>query len=92
LVIAHPRSELHAAGALVTLGGPALYLAGVTASAARIGHAISPARIAVMLVLAALIPVGARTTGLVAAVIVVTLLALLVVVEDRRPRAISARA
>jgi low temperature requirement protein LtrA len=92
LVIAHPRSELHTAGALVTLGGPALYLAGVTASAARIGHTTSSARIAVMVVLAALVPVGARTTGLVAAAIVVALLAILVVVEERRPKAISVRA
>jgi low temperature requirement protein LtrA len=92
LVIAHPRSDLHTSGALVILGGPALYLAGVAASAARIGHPISPARISVMLLLAALIPVGARTTGLVAAAIVVALLAFLVVVEERRPRAISARA
>jgi low temperature requirement protein LtrA len=92
LVIAHPRSDLETAGALVTLGGPALYLAGVIASAARIGHAVSPARVAVTLLLVALIPAGARTTGLVAAAIVVALLAFLVVVEERQLRAISARA
>jgi hypothetical protein len=39
-----------------------------------------------------LVPVGARTTGLVAEAIVVALLALLVVFEERRPRAISVRA
>ena len=38
LVIAHPTDPLHGGGALVALGGPALFLAGLMACAARIGQ------------------------------------------------------
>jgi low temperature requirement protein LtrA len=88
LVIAHPRFDLHVAGALVLLGGPALYLAGVIACAARIGQPPDRLRTAVTVLLLAMIPVAAETTGLVAAVIVVALLGSLVVAEQ----AISVRA
>ena len=43
LVIAHPTDALHDSGALVALGGPALFLAGLMACAARIGQAQSTA-------------------------------------------------
>ncbi|WP_007512180.1 low temperature requirement protein A [Pseudofrankia sp. EUN1h] len=36
LVIAHPHDELHLAGALVSCGGPALFLAGLAACCARV--------------------------------------------------------
>ena len=39
LVIAHPTDALHDGGALVALGGPALFLAGLMACAARVGPA-----------------------------------------------------
>jgi len=86
LVITHPRTDLHTAGSLVTLGGPALYLAGVMACAARIGHAQRPTRVAVTILLVALIPLGARTTGLVVAAIVTALLGFLVLAEQPRER------
>ncbi len=92
LMIAHPRAELNTAGALVAFGGPALYLAGVMACAARIGYSQRPTWVAVTILLLVLIPVGARTTGLVAATIVVVLLALLALAEQPRKRAVSARA
>ncbi len=38
LVVAHPSESLGTAGALVALGGPALYLLGVVAFGARIGR------------------------------------------------------
>ena len=48
LVIAHPTDALHDAGALVALGGPALFLAGLMACAARIGQAQSAPRAVVV--------------------------------------------
>ena len=38
LVIAHPDDALGTAGAVVTLGGPALYLLGLMAFGARVGR------------------------------------------------------
>jgi low temperature requirement protein LtrA len=87
LVIAHPRSDLHIAGSLMTLGGPALYLAGVIACAARIGHPPGRLRVAVTVVLLALIPVAAETNGLVAAVVATALLASVVVADELSSRA-----
>ncbi len=92
LVIAHPTRELHTAGALVTFGGPALYLAGVMACAARIGHAQRRTRVAVTLLLLALVPLAARTSGLAAAAIVTALLGFLVVAEQPRPARLRPRA
>jgi low temperature requirement protein LtrA len=92
LVIAHPRADLHAAGALVTLGGPALYLLGVIACSARVGTRPSRSRVTVTILLAALIPVAATLSGLAAAAVVVALLGALVVVEEIWARELSARA
>jgi low temperature requirement protein LtrA len=91
-VIAHPRGDLHAAGALATLGGPALYLLGVIACAARVGTGPSRARVAVTILLVALIPAGAAVSGLAAAAVVVALLCALVVAEEVLERRLSARA
>ena len=44
LVIAHPTDALHDSGALVVLGAPALFLAGLMACAARIGQGQSVPR------------------------------------------------
>ena len=41
LVIAHPTDDLDDAGALVALGGPALFLGGLMVCAARLGQAQS---------------------------------------------------
>ena len=48
LVIAHPTDALHDSGALVALGGPALFLAGLMACAARIGQTQSVPRAVVV--------------------------------------------
>jgi low temperature requirement protein LtrA len=82
LVIGHPDDELHYAGALVTLGGPALYLIGVMACAARIGLPENRSRAAAVLVLLALIPLAADISGLVVAAVATAVLAALVVVEQ----------
>ena len=65
LVIAHPTDALHDAGALVALGGPALFLGGLMASAARLGHAQSPPRTVAVVALLAAVPLAARADGLV---------------------------
>jgi len=84
LVIAHPRDELHDAGALVALGGPALFLAGLMAVAARLGQAQSPPRVVAVVVLLAAVPLAARADGLIVAALATALLVALVVAE--RPR------
>jgi low temperature requirement protein LtrA len=84
LVIAHPTDDLHGAGALVTLGGPALFLAGLMSCAARLGRAQSRARVAAVVVLLAAVPLAAGADGLVVSALVTALLAVLVVVEQVR--------
>jgi low temperature requirement protein LtrA len=84
LVIAHPRDELHDAGAVVALGGPALFLAGLMAVAARLGQAQSPPRVVAVVVLFAAVPLAARADGLIVAALATALLVALVVAE--RPR------
>ncbi len=84
LVIAHPADELHDAGALVALGGPALFLAGLMAVAARIGHAQSGPRAAAVVALLAAVPLAAGASGLLVAALLTALLALLVVAEQLR--------
>ncbi len=84
LVIAHPADELHDAGALVVLGGPALFLAGLMAAAARIGQAQSLPRAVVVIALLAAVPFAAGADGLVASGALTALLAALVVAEQLR--------
>ena len=84
LVIAHPTDDLTDAGALVALGGQALFLGGLMASAARLGQAPSrPQAIAVGALLAA-VPLVAGLDGLVVAALVTALLIALVVAEQSR--------
>ena len=66
LVIAHPTDALHDSGALVALGGPALFLAGLMACAARIGQTQSVPRAVVVIALLAAVPLAAGADGLVA--------------------------
>src|SRR6185503_6325346 len=66
LVIAHPTDALHDAGALVALGGPALFLSGLMACAARLGQAQSVARAVAVVALLAALPLAAGAEGLVA--------------------------
>jgi low temperature requirement protein LtrA len=84
LVIAHPTDELNNAGALVALGGPALFLGGLIACAARLGQTQSlPRAIAVVALLAA-VPLAAGVDGLIVSALLTALLAVLVVVEQLR--------
>jgi low temperature requirement protein LtrA len=88
LVIAHPGDELGTAGALVTLGGPALYLFGLVVFGLRIGRRQARARAVVIAVLVAAIPLAAETGGLLVAGLVTALLAALVGadhLDSRRP-------
>ncbi len=84
LVIAHPEYELEWAGALVVFGGPALYLAGLTAFGYRMGRPQRAAPIVATLLLAAMIPVAVNIEGLVAAPIVLAVLVVLISFEEIR--------
>jgi low temperature requirement protein LtrA len=81
LVIAHPNDELGTAGALVALGGPALYLLGVVAFGARVGRHQPWTRLAAAAVFAAAVPLAAEASGLLVAAVSTALLALLVVAD-----------
>jgi hypothetical protein len=85
-VIAHPTDDLSNAGALVALGGPALFLGGLIASAARLGQVQSRPRVIAVVALLAAVPLGAGADGLVVTALLTTLLAVLVVVEQLRGR------
>jgi low temperature requirement protein LtrA len=84
LVIAHPTDDLHDVGALVALGGPALFLGGLMACSARLGHAQSLPRAVAVVALLAAVPLGAGADGLVVSALITVLLAVLVVVERLR--------
>ena len=84
LVIAHPTDDLHEAGALVALGGPALFLAGLMACATRLGQAQSRPRIVALVVLLAAVPFAAGADGLVVSAVLTALLTVLVVAEQLR--------
>ena len=87
LVIAHPKYDLHDFGALVSLGGPALFLVGLMACAARIGHAQRWPRALVVVALLAAIPVASSVKGLVVWAALAALLIALVIAEHREQRA-----
>ena len=82
LVIAHPADDLEDAGALVALVGPALFLAGLMATSARIGHAQSRPRVAAVVALLAAVPLAAGASGLLVSALLTALLAVLVVAEQ----------
>jgi low temperature requirement protein LtrA len=84
LVIAHPTDDLHDAGALVALGGPALFLAGLMVCAVRLGQAQSPPQAAAVVALLAAVPLGAGADGLVVSALLTALLAMLVIAEQVR--------
>jgi len=65
LVLAHPTDRLGTAGALVTLGGPALYLVGLAAFGRRMGRRPPTAGVVTAAVLLAAVPLAARVDGLV---------------------------
>jgi low temperature requirement protein LtrA len=81
LVIAHPGDELGTAGALVTLGGSALYLLGVVAFGARVGRHQPWTRTAGAALLLAAVPLAAEARGLLVAGLATALLIALVVLD-----------
>ncbi len=85
LVLAHPGDPLGTAGALVALGGPALYLLGLVAFGARVGRHPPWTRLAAAAVLVAAVPLGARADGLLVAGLTAALLTL-VAAADRQGR------
>jgi low temperature requirement protein LtrA len=84
LVIGHPTNPLHDSGALVALGGPALFLAGLMVVAARLGYAQSLPRAIVVIALLAAVPLAAGADGLVVLALLTALLAALVIAEQLR--------
>ena len=82
IVIAHPTDDLHGAGALVALGGPALFLGGLMACAARLGHAQSLPRAVAAVALLAAVPLANGTDGLGVSALVTALLAVLVLAQQ----------
>jgi low temperature requirement protein LtrA len=82
LVIAHPRAELGSAGALVVLGGPALYLLGLVAFGVRVGRRQPWTRPAAAVVLLACVPLGAEAGGLLVAGVITALLTSLLVADQ----------
>ncbi|MGH9243431.1 MAG: low temperature requirement protein A [Acidimicrobiales bacterium] len=81
IVIGHPSDELHIAGALVAVGGPALYLLGLVAFGARVGRHQAWPRVVAAVVLLAAVPVAAETEAIVVAGLLTAVLAILVVVD-----------
>ena len=91
LVIAHPSADLHDAGALVTLGGPALFLGGLMACTARLGGAQRLPRAAAVVALLAAVPFARGADGLVVSALTTSLLAALVVAEQFHRKARGSR-
>jgi len=84
LVIAHPTDDLSNAGALAALGGPAVFLGGLMACAARLGEVQSRPRAVALVVLLAAVPLVAGLDGLVVSALLTALLVVLVVAEPSR--------
>jgi low temperature requirement protein LtrA len=85
LVIAHPGDDLATAGALATLGGPALFIVGLMAFGARVGRHRSPTHAAAVLILLALFPPARHLSGLLVAAIVTGILTALVITDHLDP-------
>ncbi|ONH32487.1 low temperature requirement protein A [Pseudofrankia asymbiotica] len=85
LVIAHPHDELHLAGALVTCGGPALFLAGLAACCARVRRRQAWWPLAVAVVVIGCAPLVAGVPSLAAAGGLTAVLIGAAVVEQTRP-------
>jgi low temperature requirement protein LtrA len=84
LVIAHPKDALHTAGALVALGGSALFLAGLMACAARLGQPQRRSQVVAVVALLAAVPLVTGADGVLVAAAVTALLGVLVVTEHSR--------
>ena len=86
IVIGHPTDDLHVAGAVVTLGGPALYLLGIMASTVRIGHPPSWLQATAVALLVAAIYPAAHASGLLVLTLVAVMLVVLATAEQIRAR------
>ena len=84
LIIAHPTDDLTEAGALVALGGAALFLGGLMACAARLGHPQSRPQAIALVALLAAVPLVGGLDGLVVSALVTALLAVLVIADRAR--------
>ncbi len=92
LVIAHPADDLHGGGALIALGGPALFLAGLMACAARVGQTQSVPRAVAIVALLAAVPLAAGADGLLVSALLTAVLVGLVVAERALEQSASAPA
>jgi low temperature requirement protein LtrA len=82
LLVGHPEDELGVAGAAVTLGGPALYLLGLLACAARVRlpQGRWPRAVAALLLLGA-IPLAAHASSLLVSALLLVVLVVLTLAE-----------
>jgi len=83
-VLAHPEEQLKAIPAFALLGGVALYLLGHVAIRLRGARTLNPQRLALAMLLLALIPVATGIAGLATLAIAAALLAALIAFETRR--------
>jgi low temperature requirement protein LtrA len=84
LLIAHPHEQLHLAGALVTYGGPALFLAGLAACCARVRRPRAWWPLALAVVILGCAPLAAGVARLTATGVLVAVLAGAVAIEQAR--------
>ncbi|MDX6583909.1 MAG: hypothetical protein QOI10_3093 [Solirubrobacterales bacterium] len=82
-VLAHPEDELSAVTAFALLGGVAIYLLGHVAVRLRGAHTLSRRRLALALLLFALVPIAVTVPGLAVVAAIVALLAALIAYETR---------
>jgi low temperature requirement protein LtrA len=85
-VLAHPDEALQAEAATALYGGTALYLLGHAAFYGRCTGNLKPHRLAVGLLLAALIPLGAELDAVVSEVVIAAVVGALLVYENIRFR------
>jgi low temperature requirement protein LtrA len=91
LLIADASHSLSTAGALMVLGGPAIYLLGETLFRLRMIGSVNPKRVGVIVLLCALLAVAPSVTALELSVIVAAVVTALAVWEDlgKRRHALS---
>jgi low temperature requirement protein LtrA len=87
LLIQHPGRALGTAGAVMTLGGPALYLLGETLFRVRMIRSVNPKRIACVIALGALAVVAGELSALALSAAVAALLTALGIWEYESPGA-----
>ncbi len=83
LVIAHPHDPQHGVGLGILLGGPALYLVGLSLFQWSTTGSANPKRLAAAALIMGLAPLGAQVSGLALAVIVTAILIALAISELR---------